>query len=135
MLEKTVRTLGSLRTGNVSDYEGYQVFKFGFYVFADGELSLNEWKTHEEGEEIISLQIDQDEQFKQMETFDQKLLLFTTTANTLCFTQVDRLTVSGKKCITRISPNDVAISVSGRYVYVTYSGNKLQVLDKDFTVV
>lgn len=60
VFSKKENIVRALREGNVSSYQGYQYFKFGFYVLADNSLSLNEWKTLEEAEQTISLQTDQD---------------------------------------------------------------------------
>lgn len=48
-------------------------------MFSDGELYLNRWKTIDEGDDLISLQIDDDEEFMQMEVFNKMLLIFTAT--------------------------------------------------------
>ena len=69
MFEKIERTIKGLRAANVTSYEGYQSFKFGFYIYADGELFLNQWRRHEE-DDLVNYQLGQNEQFIQMETFN-----------------------------------------------------------------
>ncbi len=92
-------------------------------MFSDGELYLNRWKTIDEGDELISLQIDNDEEFQQMEVFNKLLLIFTVTPDSICFTQVDQSVVKDKKCLSRISSNSVTVKVSGNFLYIIYGGN------------